>query len=176
MPFVQRPNSQGFRLKTTGLGLSRGVLTKESSVSFTFNRARFTERFAKKTLNALLQHGGKVGFRIGRTQRIKSLEVAGMKLASSAEVSKEFRQSFGEGPHEKWVGFPTAGKPVLLGVGFKTKLVITFRPRAKAGFQLVPIVLAFGSQDLTRHYVLGVSALTPGKPLVDSFVEVISGK
>lgn len=176
MPDVLRPNSQGFRLKTTRLSLSGGVLTKESRVSFTFNRARFTERFAKNTLAALLQQGGKVGFRIGRAQRIKSLEVAGMKLAPSAKVSKQFQQSFGAAPQEKWVGFPTVGKPVLLGVGFKTRLKITFRPRTKAGFQLVPIVLAFGIQDLARHYVLGVSALTPGKPLVDSFVEVISGK
>jgi len=176
MPIVLRPNSQGFRLRTTRLSLSRGVLTKESRVSFTFNRARFTERFAKKVLAGFLQQGGKVGFRIGRNQRIKSLEVAGMKLAPSARVSADFRRSFGEGPQEKWVGFPTFGKPVLLGVGFETKLRITFKPRAKAGFQLVPIVLAFGGQDLTRHYVLGVSALTPGKPLVDSFVEVASGR
>jgi hypothetical protein len=176
MPIVAKPNSQGFRLKTTRLSFSRGVLTKESQVSFTFNRARFTERFAKKALAALLQQGGKVGFRIGRAQRIKSLEVAGMKLAPSAKVSKQFQQSFGAASQEKWVGFPSLGKPVLLGIGFKTTLKITFRPRTKAGFQLVPIVLAFGSQDLTRHYVLGVSALTPGKPFVDSFVEVISGR
>ena len=176
MPIVAQPSSQGFRLKTTRLRLSGSVLTKESRVSFTFNRARFTERFAKKTLAALLQQGGKVGFRIGRAQRIKSLEVAGMRLAPSAKVSKQFQQSFGASPQEKWVGFPTVGKPVLLGLGFKTTLKITFRPRAKAGFQLVPIVLAFGSQDLTKHYVLGVSALTPGQPLVDSFVEVNPGK
>ena len=42
MPIVSRPNSQGFRLKTTRLRLSGSVLTKESRVSFTFNRARFT--------------------------------------------------------------------------------------------------------------------------------------
>lgn len=176
MPIVLRPNSQGFRLRTTRLSLSRGVLTKESRVSFTFNRARFTERFAKQALTGLLRQGGKVGFRIGRAQRIKSLEVAGMKLAPSAQVSAEFRRSFGAGPQERWVGFPTVGKPVLLGVGFETKLKITFKPRAKAGFQLVPVVLAFGDQDLTRHYVLGVSALTPGNPQVDSFVEVVSGR
>ena len=176
MPIVARPNSQGFRLKTMQLRLSAGVLTKVSRVSFTFNRARFTERFAKRTLTALLRQGGKVGFRIGRAQRIKSLEVASMKLRPSAKVSEEFRRSFGAGPEEKWVGFPTAGKPVLLGVGFETTLKITFKPRAKAGFQLVPVVLAFGDQDLTRHYVLGMSALTPGKPLVDSFVEVNSGR
>ncbi|MBI3107753.1 MAG: hypothetical protein HYY95_19670 [Candidatus Rokubacteria bacterium] len=176
MPLVFRPNRQGFQLRTTRLSLSGGVLTKESRVSFTYNRARFTERFARKTLRALLQQGGKVGFLIGRAQRIKGLEVAGMKLTPSAQVSREFQQSFGAGPGEKWVGFPTAGKPVLLGLGFETKLKITFKPRAKASFQLVPVVLAFGSQDLTRHYVLGVSALTPGKPMVDSFVEVISAK
>lgn len=176
MPIVAKPNSQGFRLKTTRLSFSRGILTKESQVSFSYNRARFTDRFAKKALTAMLQQGGKVGFRIGRAQRIKSLEVAGMKLAPSAKVSREFQQSFGSAPQEKWVGFPTVGKPVLLGIGFKTTLKITFRPRAKAGFQLVPIVLAFGDQDLTRHYVMGVSGLTPGKPFVDSFVEIISGK
>lgn len=176
MPLVFKPNAQGFRLTTTRLQLSGGVLTKEGRASFTYNRARFTERFARKTLTALLSQGGKVGFRIGRSQQIKSLEVAGMKLAPSAQVAREFHRSFGAGRTEKWVGYPTLGKPVLLGLGFETKLKITFRPQAKAGFQLVPIVLAFGEQDLTKHYVLGVSALTPGKPRVDSFVEVVFGR
>ncbi len=176
MPLVFRRNAQGFRVITTLLRLSGGVLTKESQVSFTYNRARFTERFAKNALTAMLSQGGKVGMRIGRSQSVRSLEVAGMKLAPNGQVAAEFERSFGAGPGEKWVGFLTAGKPVLLGVGFKSKLKITFRPRGKAGFQLVPVVLAFGDQDLTRHYVLGVSALTPGKPLVDSFVEVVYGR
>lgn len=176
MPIVLLPNRQGFSVKTLRLALARGVLTKESLVSFTYNRGRFSERLGTKMLAGLLKQGGQIGFRLRRGQRIKHLEVAGMKLTPSAKVSRGLVQTFGAAPDERWVGFPILGRALLLRGGFKTRLRVTFRPRTRAAFQLVPVVIAFGGQDLSRHFVLGVSVLTRGRPRVDSFVEVVSGR
>lgn len=176
MPIAAGLNRQGFKVVTQSLSFSRGVLTKRSRVAFTFGPRRMSRTLAKKLLADAAKHGGKLGMRIAQGQRIRSLEVAGMKLTPKAELSREFHKAFGAGPREKWVGFPILGQRALLGGGFQTVLRIRFRPRARAAFQLVPIVVAFGSQTLTRHYVLGVSVLKTGKPTADVFVEMVSGR
>lgn len=176
MPIWLRVGRQGFRVTTTSLSHTRGLLTRRSVVAFTFGPERLDSKTAKRLLEDTANYGGKLGLRIQKSQTIKSLEVAGMELRPDAKVSRELHRTLGAGPREKWVGFPLLGNRALLGPGFKTVLKITFRPRTKLAFQLVPIVVTFGNLDFGQHYVLGVSVLKTGKPHVDSFIEVVSGR
>lgn len=175
MPIVLRVKRQGFGLKTVSLTLARGVLTRRSLAWFTFE-PRPDARTQKRLVADMMAHGGLLGFRIQRGQAIRSLEVAGMKLDPDPKVSRELRRVFGARRHEQWVGFPILGKARLLAGEFRTVLRVTFRPETRAAFQLVPVVVAFGNQDLRRHHLLGVSVLRVGRPFADSFIEVVSGR
>src|SRR5262245_48267012 len=174
MPLVKQLYRQGFHVVTRRLAFRSGVLTKESTITFTFGPGKLPPKLVQALIKDAVAHGGKFGMRIGRNQSIKSLEVAGMKVKASPALAREFHAVFGAGPQEKWVAFPMVGRRAMLAGSFPTVLKITFRPPTPSAFQLIPMVTAFGNQDLAKHYVLGVNVLTPGKPIVDSSITVIS--
>lgn len=167
---------QGFRLTTTSLSRRGNVLTKKSVVSFTFDPGEFTPEVARRLAQDAATHGGKLGFRIDRRQKIEGVQVAGMKLGEDARLSRELAAALGAGPREKWVGFRLPGGPELLMGEFKTTLRVRFASRRAGAFQLVPVVVAFGNQDVRKHHLLGVSVLKAGPPFVHTFVEVDPGR
>lgn len=174
MPLNAQLTRQRFEIVTRGLALRSGVLTKQSTVTFSFGPGKLSPDLARQLFRDAATYGGKLGMRIGRRQSIKSFEVAGTKVKASAALSREFHAAFGASPQEKWVAFPIVGQRSMLAGSFPTVLKITFRSPTPSAFQLVPMVTAFGNQDLAKHYVLGVTVLKARKPTVDSAMVMVS--
>ena len=171
MPLVFRRNA--FKVVTTALELRGGVLFKRSTVSFSFDRMPTPEE-ARQMQTQMRTFGGLIGFRIRRNQTIRSLTVAGAECRSDPKKTKQLQRAFGAGTGEKWVGFSIGANAALLGASFETEMRITFSPRSVGTFQLVPIVVAFGDQNLKQHMMLGLSLLKARPPFDDSTIELVA--
>ena len=159
-------------IETVRLSVKAGTLIKDSRVHFEFSPGRLSPAKLKRLVEGAVKHGGKIGFRVRAQQQIKRFAVLGVQLKADPKLAAEFQKTLGGGPGEKWVAFPIPGTGALLRGGFGTTLEIRPAPKGKGAFQLVPVVVAFGGQDLQRHHVLGVSVLRASRPYVDTAVTV----
>ena len=82
--------------------------------------------------------------------------VVGMGLTRDKAITQELCGAFGG----RWAGFAVAMAPT--GGRFKLVADITLKPRWQGGaarpFQVIPIVMAFGTDRFVDHYLLAVIA------------------
>jgi hypothetical protein len=79
---------------------------------------------------------------------------SGMGVAADRRVTDELEDAFGG----DWAGFAVALAP--MGGRFRLVADITLRPRwkkrAKKPFQVIPVVMAFGTDRFSDHYLMAV--------------------
>ena len=108
---------------------------------------------------------GKMGLGGGRPSDIDQFRLfarmpdgglVGMGLTSDKTITQELCGAFGG----RWAGFAVAVTPT--GGRFKLVADITLKPRWQGGaarpFQIIPIVMAFGTDRFVDHYLLAVIA------------------
>lgn len=100
--------------------------------------------------------------------RLDDDSLAGMGLASDKGITAELTNAFGG----NWAGFAVALAPA--GGRFRLVADITFRPhwkkRAMKPFQVIPVVMAFGTDRFTDHYLLAVIVAQETADKVDTSV------
>jgi hypothetical protein len=100
--------------------------------------------------------------------RLDDDKLAGMGATLNKEVTEELENAFGG----NWAGFAVALAPV--GGRFRLIADITFKFRckqkAKRPFQVVPIVMAFGTDRFVDHYLLAIVAAQHTVEKVDTSV------
>lgn len=86
--------------------------------------------------------------------RLDDDSLAGMGVAGDRRVTDELEDAFGG----DWAGFAVALAP--MGGRFRLVADITLKPRwkkrARKPFQIVPVVMAFGTDRFVDHYLLAV--------------------
>jgi hypothetical protein len=94
--------------------------------------------------------------------------LAGMGVAMDRGITDELQDAFGG----KWAGFAVALAPA--GAKFRLVADITLKVRwkhnAKRPFQVIPIVMAFGTDRFVDHYLLAVIAAQHTVEKVDTSV------
>jgi hypothetical protein len=100
--------------------------------------------------------------------RMDDGSLAGMGTAADKGVTAELEDAFG-GP---WAGFAVALAPA--GGRFQLVADITIRPRfrqkAARPFQVIPVVMAFGTDRFVDHYLFAVIAAQQTDEKVDTSV------
>lgn len=100
--------------------------------------------------------------------RLDDDSLAGMGLARDKGVTDELTDAFGG----HWAGFAVALAPA--GARFRLVADITFRPRwkkrAKKPFQVIPVMMAFGTDRFADHYLLAVIVAQETADKVDTSV------
>jgi hypothetical protein len=100
--------------------------------------------------------------------RLDDESLASMGAAPDRAITRELEDAFG-GP---WAGFAVALAPA--GGRFRLVTDITLRPRwkkrAKKPFQVVPVVMAFGTDQFVDHYLLAVVVAQETADKVDTAV------
>jgi hypothetical protein len=88
--------------------------------------------------------------------RLDDGSLMGMGVSGDKTITHELCDAFGG----RWAGFAVAASPT--GVRFKLVADIRLKPcwrgRAARPFQIVPIVMAFGTDRFVEHYLLAVIA------------------
>jgi hypothetical protein len=88
--------------------------------------------------------------------RLGDGSLMGMGVVGDRTITRELADAFGG----RWAGFAVAASPT--GGRFKLVADISLKPcwkgRAIKPFQIVPIVMAFGSDSFVDHYLLAVIA------------------
>jgi hypothetical protein len=91
-----------------------------------------------------------------------------MNVEPDDEFGDEARRAFGG----KWAGFAVRAAPA--GTRFRLEADIQFKPcwprKAKRPFQVVPVVMAFGTDRFEDHYLLALIVAQKTKELVDTSV------
>jgi hypothetical protein len=100
--------------------------------------------------------------------RLDDGSLADMGVARRDSISKELHGAFGG----DWAGFAVTLAPT--GGRFKLVADVTLRPRfkqkAKRPFQVIPVVIAFGTDNFVDHYLLAVIAAQNTEEKVDTSV------
>jgi hypothetical protein len=123
------------------------------------------------------QPAGKLGLggvRPGEVQafrlyaRMDDDSLAGMGVTADKGITHELVEAFGG----RWAGFAVAASPS--GGRFRLVADITVKPcwkgRAARPFQLIPVVMAFGTDRFVDHYLLAVIAAQETVEKVDTSV------
>lgn len=94
--------------------------------------------------------------------------LAGMGLAKDRSVTDELKDAFGG----KWAGFSVALAPTGGRFSLVTDITLKFRckQKAKRPFQVIPVVMAFGTDRFIEHYLLAVIAAQETVEKVDTSV------
>jgi hypothetical protein len=100
--------------------------------------------------------------------RLEDDSLMGMGVAPDKSITRECVHAFGG----RWAGYAVAAAPA--GGRFRLVANITVKPcwkgKANRPFQLIPIVMAFGTDRFIDHYLLAVIAAQPTVEQVDTSV------
>ena len=100
--------------------------------------------------------------------RMDDDSLTGMGVTSDTAITRELCGAFGG----RWAGYTVAVSPT--GGRFKLVADITLKPRWKGRavrpFQIIPIVMAFGTDRFVDHYLLAVIAAQPTVEQVETSV------
>jgi hypothetical protein len=100
--------------------------------------------------------------------RMEDSSLMGMGVTRDKSITHELAQAFGG----RWAGYAVAVSPT--GGKFRLVADITLKPcwkgRASRPFQIVPIVMAFGTDRFVDHYLLAVIAAQETVEQVDTSV------
>jgi hypothetical protein len=100
--------------------------------------------------------------------RLDDDTLAGMGVAADRRITGELEDAFGG----DWAGFAVALAP--MGGRFRLVADITLKPRwkrrARKPFQVVPVVMAFGTDQFVDHYLLAVIVAQETVDKVDTSV------
>jgi hypothetical protein len=100
--------------------------------------------------------------------RLDDDKLAGMGATRNKEVTEELENAFGG----NWTGFAVALAPVGGRFRLIADITLKFRckQKAKRPFQVVPIVMAFGTDRFVDHYLLAIVAAQHTVEKVDTSV------
>lgn len=100
--------------------------------------------------------------------RLEDDSLMGMGVANDKAITGELADAFGG----RWAGFAVAAAPT--GGRFRLVADITLKPRWKGRaarpFQIIPVVMAFGTDRFVDHYLLAVIAAQETVEQVDTSV------
>lgn len=100
--------------------------------------------------------------------RMDDDKLAGMGMAKSKDVTDELEHAFGG----NWAGFAVALAPAGGRFRLVADITLKFRckQKAKRPFQVIPVVMAFGTDRFVEHYLLAVIAAQETVEKVDTSV------